>query len=284
MGEDRKILILPHIRNHIYPYIVLALILLFYLPVIRGLIFDWARDANYSHGFLIVPVSVYMFYRKRQELRFPAKSSPWGAALIIAGSSLMILASAAAEYFTIRCALVITLTGLTFYYLGWDNFKKVWFSFFILLFMIPLPAIIYYSATFPMQLFSSKITNDILQLIGISSLRYGNIIKLPNYTLEVAEACSGLRGLVTLMSLGALYGNLTLPGRVRPLLLFVATIPIAIAANIARLFITVVVAYAISTRLADDFLHQLSGVIVFVVALILTIFLGGILRWERKRS
>jgi exosortase len=154
--------------------------------------------------------------------------------------------------------------------------------------MIPLPATIYYSATLPMQLFSTKITHIILKIFGIPALRQGNIIYLPNYALEVAEACSGLRSLVTLLALGALIGYLTLPGKVKPIILFVSAIPIAIALNIFRLVFTAVGAYAISTKLAEHFLHELSGIIVFFLALVIMLLFASLLRvkgdWKFKQT
>jgi len=273
-----------HLKNHKFPYIILLLIVLFNIPVFIDLVRDWIRDDNYSHGFLIIPISVFLFYRKRKELTFPAVSSNWGIALFVIGAIGMIFGTAASEYFTTRFSLVLIITGLSLYYLGKANFRKVWFSFFFLLFMIPIPAIIYYSATLPMQLFASKVTDNLLHLIGVPSVRQGNIIYLTEYTLEVAEACSGLRSLSTLMALGALYGNLTLTGKIRPIILFFSTIPIAIIANIIRLLFTAIGAYAVSTKLAEDFLHGLSGMMVFISALIIIIIFGAFLKLPEKRS
>ena len=196
----------------------------------------------------------------------------------------IIFGTAAGEYFTTRCSFILIITGIALYYLGLDNFKKVWFAFFFLFFMVPIPAIIYYSATLPMQLFVSKVTVQVLHVIGVPSMRQGNIIYLPNYSLEVTEACSGLRSLSTLLALAALYANLTLPGKVRPLILFFSAVPIAVAANIFRLLFTAVGAYAISTKLAENFLHELSGMLVFAAALVIMIILGAILKWPKKRS
>jgi len=150
--------------------------------------------------------------------------------------------------------------------------------------MIPIPATIYYSATLPMQLFASKITNALLHIIGVPSHRNGNIIRLPQYALEVSEACSGLRSLVTLLALSSLFGYLSLEGKIRPLLLFIGAIPIAIIVNIFRLFVTAIGAYTISPKIAEDFLHELSGILVFVLALLLIMFLTRILRWKRNPS
>jgi len=273
-----------HLEQHKYPYIILALVVILNIPVFSALVSDWARDGNYSHGFLVIPVSIFLFIRKRGDLIFPAPSNRWGLGLFLLGCLGLIFGTAASEFFTTRLSLVIAVTGLALYYLGSANFKKVWFAFFFLLFMIPIPAIIYYSATLPMQLFASKITGGILHFIGVPAYRQGNVIYLPSYAMEVSEACSGLRSLATLLALGALYGNLVLPGRWRPIVLFLSAVPIAIAVNILRLLITGIGAYAISPKMAEDFLHQISGILVFIVALLIMAALGGILKWERNPS
>ena len=202
---------------------------------------------------------------------------------MIIGLILLILGTAASEYFATRVGFVSVLTGITLTYIGDRNFKKVWFPFFFLLFMIPIPSIIYYAATIPMQLFATKVTYVLLKFIGVPIMRNGNILQLPDYALEVVEACSGLRSLVTLMALGALYSYSRMPGRVLPVVLFLATIPIAIVTNIFRIFTTAIGAYAVSKELAESFLHEISGMLVFVTALILMTILGAILVWIRKR-
>ncbi|MCP4581929.1 MAG: exosortase/archaeosortase family protein [candidate division Zixibacteria bacterium] len=276
--------VLASVKRHQYPYILTAIILLFNIPVFDELIGDWIRDDNYSHGFLIIPISIFLFYRKRKDLVFPAGTCNWGLAAMLFGCLGFIFGIAAGEYFTTRFSLILIISSLSLYHLGIANFRKVWFAFFFLIFMIPIPAVIYHSATLPMQLFATKVTDSLLQVIGVPAIRQGNIIYLPEYALEVAEACSGLRSLATLMALGALYGHLTMPGRSRPVILFLATIPIAIITNIIRLLFTAVGAYAISTKLAEDFLHELSGMLVFITAMIMLFILGAILKWPKKRS
>ncbi len=273
-----------HLKKHLSLYTLLALLTLSNITVLAGLFNDWVRDGNYSHGFLIIPISVYLIYRRRKELVFPARTSRAGLILLIFGCLGLIFGTAASEFFTTRFSLVISLSGLALFYLGTENFKKVWFAVFFLLFMMPIPAIIYYRATMPMQLIASKVTNDILQFMGVPSYRAGNIIYLPAYKLEVTEACSGLRSLATLLALGALFGYLTLPGKIRPILLFLSAIPIAIAVNIVRLVFTGVGAYAISPKLAESFLHQLSGILIFILALILMAIFAGLLKWKKDRS
>ncbi len=276
-------LIAEHIRSHFYPYIALAVIVLFGFPVLGELIQDWVHDDNYSHGFFIIPISIYLLYRQRDELSFPARSSRLGLVVLIFGCIGLILGAAAGEFFTTRLSLVLMVTGLAFYHMGAQNFRKVWFAFFYLIFMIPIPAIIYYSATLPMQLMASEVTVTMLSAIGVPVTRAGNIINLPEYSLEVVEACSGLRSLVTLLALGALYAYLRLPGKILPMLLFVATVPIAIATNVFRVFVTAIGAYAVSRELAENFLHEISGILVFFVALIMMLIISGIMVWIRNR-
>ena len=273
-----------HIRLHRHIYLLLTVLVLTNLTVFRDLIFDWGHDDNYSHGFLIIPIAAWLFYRKRKELIFPATPGRLGIAVVLLGCIFLLFGLAAREFFTTRFALVMLATGLGLYYLGYANFRKVWFSFFFLLFMIPIPAVIYYQATLPMQMLATKVTVSLLQFIGVACAQKGNIIELPGYSLEVVEACSGLRSLVTLMALAALYGYLSLEGKVRPIILFLAAIPIAVVTNIFRVFVTAIGAYAISPAMAENFLHEISGMLVFVTALILTVILGGVLRWRKRSS
>lgn len=277
MSESSSV-VMEHLQRHKFPYVLLMLLIVLNIPILVALVGDWLRDANYSHGFLIIPISIFLFYRKRKELKFPVPASKTGFVLFALGCVGLLFGVAATEYFTTRFSLVMAVTGLALYYLGNENFRKVWFAFFFLIFMIPIPAIIYYSATLPMQLFASKTTHSVLNLIGVPAAREGNIIFLPAYALEVVEACSGLRSLATLLALSALLGHLALPGTVRPLILFFLAIPVAIVVNIIRLLATAVGAYAISPKLAESFLHDLSGIMVFFLALVIMLAIAGILR------
>jgi len=207
-----------------------------------------------------------------------------GLILVALGLVLFVLANAAAEYFTLRLSLIVTLAGLVWLLFGRRFTSDIWFELAFLVFMIPLPYVIYYAATFPMQLFATKVTVAILHLIGMSAVQQGNIIHLPGYSLEVAEACSGLRSLISLLALGAVYARLTQKGIPRQLILFISTIPIAIAANIFRVTFTAVGAYAVSRELAEDFLHELSGMMVFVVAFIMLFIFGAILKIGSKKK
>jgi exosortase len=279
-----RIAITNQLKAHKYFYAALAALVLTNITSLARLVEDWGTDANYSHGFLIIPISIWLFWRERNELVFPGKASIWGMLLFLCGAGGLVIGLAASELFSTRMGMIMMVTGMSLYYLGWPNFRKVWFAFFFLLFMVPIPATIYYAVTLPLQLMATKVTVSLLHIVGVPCSRSGNIVQLPNYRLEVLEACSGLRSLVTLMALGALHAHINLPGKVRPVLLFLGTIPIAIATNIVRIFFTAIAAYAISTEFAEDFLHELSGFFVFFTAMVLTLVLGALLKWRSDRS
>ena len=121
--------------------------------------------------------------------------------------------------------------------------RRLWFAFFILLFMIPIPGVIYYSMASSLQLLVSILSVEVMQSLGMAVLRRGNVLVLPNVSLEVAEACSGLRSLVSLMAMGAFYGYLGQPRPLGKMIVFASSVPIAVLSNLSRVLITAVIAY-----------------------------------------
>ena len=272
-------------KNKSFPLLLLSILLFgIYFQVLVELVSQWWDDPNYSHGFLIPLVSGYLIWRRRQNLKsIPLKKSNLGLLILIAGLGIYIVGTAAAEYFTVRFSLVVVISGLVLYFGGRQFFKEIWFPLVFLLFMIPIPYVIYYTISFPMQLFSTRLASSVVHLTGIPAVRQGNIIHLPNYSLEVVEACSGLRSLISLSALGAIFAYLTQKTTFSRTLLFLLSIPIAIGANVFRLFVTAIGAVIIGPEFAEGFLHQFSGVVVFIFGLISLIIAGGILRWIGRR-
>ena len=249
---------------------IFILFIIIYWPVIKELMYDWSHDDNYSHGFLIPVISLYFVWQKKELLLIDHQRTGrmWGLAILIFGLLMYIVGTAAAEWFITRVSLLVVLAGIVIYLWGTAVGRKVWFPILFLFFMIPLPYVIYYAMTFPMQLLSTKAAAFVLKLSGFTILRQGNIIHLPNYALEVVEACSGLRSLMTLSALGAAMAYLTQRNLFTGLVLFLTAIPIAIIANVIRIIITAIGAYLISPKFADGFLHEASGLVVFSVGLI----------------
>jgi exosortase len=262
---------------NVIPYIVLVAV---YLPTLYDLVLDWARDPNYSHGFVVPFVSLYLFWTVRREARdLTVRRSMLGLGVVLLGLILFILGTAAAEYFTARLSFVVTLFGLTWYLYGDDLIKRTWFAFFFLCFMIPIPYVVYYAISFPLQLAATKITVGVLNFIGLGVIQQGNIIHLEGgYSLEVAEACSGMRSLVSLLALGTLYAYWSQEKTIAKVILFLCTIPIAIFANVVRVLVTSLLAASVTDKVAEDPIHTIMGLSVFVVAFICLFVVGQILR------
>lgn len=262
-----------------YFYILSAILLIIYLPVLVELVGDWYHDANYSHGFLIPLVSGFLIWRKRKELaEIDVSSSKSGLFLIICGMGLFILGNGASEYFTVRFSFVVTIFGIALYHFGPSFMRKSWFAIFFLVFMIPIPYVIYFSTTFPMQLFAGKVTATLLNSIGMTALRQGNIIHLPSQSLEVAEACSGIRSLISLLALAAIYAHLSQKRLLPQIILFLSTLPIAVLGNVFRVFATSLIVYTSDLDITSEPIHSVMGTLVFVVAFIMLFVLAAILR------
>lgn len=255
------------------------------LPTCWSMAEDWWVDPNYSHGLVILPCALYFLWRGRAKwLAITPRASWWGLAVFAGAALVYLVGTAAAENFSTRVAAVTGLAALAWALLGWRFLRTAWFPFVFLFFAVPWPYIIYYQITFPLQLFSTRMACVFLDWFGITFVRQGNIIHLPNYALEVVEACSGVRSLLTLTTLGAAYAYLTQPGTVRPWLLFLLAVPIALSANVIRLVLTALAAYGWGPGIAETFLHDLGGFLLFSVALITLIVAGALLTWIARRS
>jgi exosortase len=261
-------------------YLPFIALLAVYAPALYDLVRDWAQDDNYSHGFLVPIVSGWLLWQKRAQLKAAAQViDRTGLALLILGGLLFILGNGGAEYFTMRVSFVVMLFGLVWYLFGRDVVRLAWFELGFLLFMVPIPYVIYFALTFPMQLLASKITAGTLSAIGMEVYRQGNILHLPGGTsLEVAEACSGMRSLVSLLALGALYAFMTQKRAVGKTILFLATIPIAVIANVFRVFVTALLATTVTAGITTEPWHSMMGMSVFVVSFVLLFILGAILK------
>jgi len=269
-----------------YGLFVIALVVWFAatLPAWWTMAGEWWSDPNYSHGLLIVPVALFFLWRARDRWRaIEPQASVLGLLLFAGAAMLYVLGTAAAENFSVRVAAVGGIGALVWGLLGWRFLRAVWFPVVFLFFAIPWPYVIYYQVTFPLQLMSTKAACFFLDLMGITFVRQGNVIYLPDYALEVVEACSGVRSLLSMTTLGAAFAYLTQPGYFRPWLLFALSIPIALAANVFRLVVTATGAYAWDKSLADGFLHEFSGLLVFGTALVGLFVTGSIITWLSQK-
>jgi len=243
-------------------------------------IYDWSTDDNYSHGFLVPVIVGYLVWTKKEKLRtLSLKPSIWGLVILIFGLSIYLVGVIGAEWFLKRSSLIIVLGGIIFYCYGMEFSKTLLFPLIFLIFMIPLPAIIYSSLAFQLQLFVSKVSVHLISFAGVAAHRTGNIIEVSTGPLAVEEACSGMRSIMALLALTALFAYMMSESKLKQWILFACALPIAVVTNIIRVAATGIFAHHFGKEFAEGILHESFGLIVFVIALILLLLLNQCLNW-----
>lgn len=274
------------VKTRLLPVLAAALFLVLYFPVLVPLAKQWIQDSNYQHGLAVPLVSGFVLWRARASLVAAGEESPAfaGWILIILASVLLVGGTAASELFTTRLSLPLMLIGALLVLRGRTFVRRAAFPLLFLFMMIPLPGIIYYRLTFPMQLMSARLAASLLRAIGVDVIRHGTILSLPNYDLEVVAACSGLRSLMTMITLSLILCAFTDMSVRRKAILAASSVPIAIAANTIRLAVMAIGAYAVSPAFVDGALHEISGLIVFLAGFVMLLIVWSLLRWKRGRS
>lgn len=238
-----------------------------YYPVLAKLVTDWWRIPDFSHGFLVPIFAAYLVWMKRKTL-LATEIAPngKGIAVIALGLGVLLLGFYGAELFLSRVSFIIVMAGLVLSFGGSKLLKELRFILLVLLLAIPIPSIVFNQITFPLQILASKLASHLLPLFGVPVLREGNIIQLPSMKLEVAEACSGIRSLMSLFTLFVFYGYFFEESWWRRTVLALASVPIAIAANAVRILGTGLCVQYWDPDKAQGFFHEFSGWIMFLVS------------------
>lgn len=257
---------------------IIALIAWLYSSILLHLILQWWDDPNFSHGFLVPAFSMFVIWRDRLRLsRIALKPSSWGLLVVIVSLLVLVTGVLGAELFLARVSLPVLIAGLVLLLLGPDHLRAVLFPLCCLLLMIPIPAILFNEITFPLQVLASHIAATLLPWLGVPVLREGNIINLAPMSLEVAEACSGIRSLLSLITLAVIYGYLTSSITwVRVMLVLIAA-PTAVVANSLRIVVTGLLVQYWSPDKARGFFHVFSGWLVFLVSVAMLFFFQQLL-------
>lgn len=265
--------------------LIAALVAAAYLRILAKLVNDWWEFPDFSHGFLVPPFAAYVLWRKKTVLANTRIVPAWsGVALVAFGLLVLLLGVYGSELFLSRISLVLVLAGLVLAFGGGSMLKETRFALFVLLLAIPIPAIIYTQITFPLQLLASKLASALLPLFGVPVLREGNVIQLPAMSLEVAEACSGIRSLMSLLTLAIFYGYFLERGTWRRVALAFASVPIAIAANAVRLLGTGLSVQYWDPDKAMGFFHEFSGWVMFLVSLTCLVAVDQVFGWLRLKK
>jgi len=244
-----------------------GLLIVCYAPLLYGLARQWTTADDMGHGILVPPIAAWIAWRQRTELAaIEPEPNYWGLVLVIWGGIQVVLSTLAAQLFLARTAFLFSLTGAVLFLGGTRVLRTLAFPLFLLIFMFPIPAIVYARVTLPLQIFASTIAEAVLNALRVPVLRDGNILELANQRLSVVEACSGIRSLLSLAFLALVYGYFFDSKTWMRWLLLAATVPIAIAANAARVTLMGLIG-EYRTDLVQGFMHAAEAWVMFMLAL-----------------
>jgi exosortase len=266
-----------------YVFTAVAFLVLFAQPMVL-LARDWWTDPEAGHGLLLAPISVWLAWRRGLRAG-RAQNTVLGTALIVAAVGLRYLSGLAAELFTMRASMLLGLAGVITFFWGFRQVLHWWLPFALLSLSVPIPAVLTNALAFPLQFKASSMGASLLEFRHVPVKLMGNVILLPGRQLFVTEACSGLRSLTALLSLGVLVGGLWLKYPVSRAILILITLPVAIVVNAFRVFLTGFLVYYVSPEMGEGFMHMSEGWLLFVVAFVIL----GLVTWaasyfERKIS
>ncbi len=267
-----------HSWQVLLPIIIMGLISS-YWETINIMVSQWLNNDDFSHGMLIIPISLYLVWERRESLKKIALQPDWRALFLMFFSiSIYIAGELGAELFTTRVSLIILFIAVLWLLFGGDLIRTLLFPLLFLFLMLPLPGFIYRNLTFPLQILSSKWAVALLQFWGIMVYREGNVIDLGFTQFQVVEACNGLRFILPLLTLGVLFAFWNKRPMWKRIVLVSATIPIAISANVLRIGGTGILANYHGPEVAEGFFHGFSGWVVFMISFALFFGLNRILQ------
>jgi len=264
---------------------LLLLIAWLYASILARLFLQWINDPNFSHGIFVPLFALFVLWQDRKKLTAMAPVPSWaGLPLVVLSLLVLVLGVLGAELFFSRISLLILSAGLIILFWGGTFFRAVLFPWAFLILMIPIPNLILQQVTFPLQLLASKLATAMLELVGVPVLRQGNMIVLAAMPLDVAEACSGIRSLLTLVTLAIIYGYLLETRRWVRVALALSAVPIAVVANSFRVFGTGLLVQYWDPDKAMGFFHTFEGWLIFVVALIMLFAVHRVISFVWKNS
>ena len=255
------------------------LVVILYAPVLGSLGRQWLDDPNYGHGIFVPIFAAYVLWRERDRWSaLPVRGNNFGLMIMLFAIALLALGTLGAELFTARLSLVILICGIVVFMTGYRVLRSIAFPVGYLVLMIPLPAMVYYQMTLPLQLLASRLGASGLVALDIHTIREGNLLILPNCTLNVVEACSGIRSLLSLLAAVVAFGYLVEPRFWKRCALAFATIPIAIATNGLRLATTGVLSFYFRPAVDSDVVHLSLGLAFFSMAFLSVVLIHKMLR------
>jgi len=265
--------------------VLAACVLLVYAPVLLHLARQWWDEPDYSHGFLVPIFSAYLLWERRDDLRRIAPRPSWAGMFILCSSlGVLLVGTLGAELFLQRISLLGVIAGLLVWFWGWRMLRGAAFPVALLLLMIPFPGVIYYQIVFPLQILASRLATWILHVLDLFPvLREGNVIVLPSTRLEVAEACSGVRSLLSLLTIAVMYACLAEKNNLIRWILCLLVFPIAVAGNAGRVVFAAIAAELGGASAVEGWSHFLSGLFLFFVSTLLLLLCHALITSLSRR-
>jgi exosortase len=265
--------------------VVLALFLgIVYWKILRALVIQWWDDPNYSHGFLVPLFSIYLVWRQWPALtRLPRTGSLLGIPVILGGIAVLLVGDLGADNFLMRSSLIIVVVGLVLFHLGPAVLRALFFPLAFLFFMVPLPGVIFYAITFPLQNLAARQAAWALETLGVPVLLDGNVIHLAQISLGVTEACSGIRSLISLLAGAVAWAVLFLPVGWAMVVFLASTLPITIVANATRVVLTGLLGQYVGVEYASGFFHEFAGLAIYALAFLCLLATFGVLHLVVRR-
>jgi exosortase D (VPLPA-CTERM-specific) len=253
---------------------------------LSDLVRRWYVQEEYSHGFFIPLISAWLLWQRRDALK-ASRGAPsrWGWVLMVASGLMLVLGEFTSIFLLIQLAFLVAVTGFVLAYGGMSLLRVSAFPIALLLFCIPLPYFVDSQLSWRLQIISSDLGVSFLRMLGYSVYREGNVIDLGTYMLQVVEACSGLRYLYPLLSVGVLMAYMYPAAWYWRVLIVVSTVPITVITNSARIAIVGILVERWGNSMAEGFLHSFEGWVIFIVcqlALLLEILLIERLTHRRR--
>lgn len=262
-----------------------GLVILLYHSIAARMAHQWRVDPNFSHGIFVPFFAAFVVYQRRKQLASIVVRPSWlGLPVVVAGLGACVVGVLGSENFISRSSLVLLLGGLVIFLWGWECLRALLFPWLFLLLMVPIPNIVFNQITLPLQFLASRLAAGILAGIGVPVLREGNILNLPSMPLEVVEACSGIRSLMSLGALAIIYGYFMDTKAWRRVFLALSAAPIAVAANALRIVGTGLTVQYWDPDKGQGFFHEFSGWVIFIVSLVMLWVVHRLLCWgDRPR-
>jgi exosortase len=273
-------------------WILIGLAILVYAPILRAMVQHWSEVPDFSHGFLIVPLALWFAWERLPKLRGVEFSGSWlGVIPLAMGTLTLLIGRLGVELMNMRISFVFTVIGFVLLLLGRQAFHILAFPLLFLFLMVPVPESVVNVIAFPLQLYATDFAVDVLYLLKIPALREGNIIHLANTQLFVAEACSGLRSLTALITLGVIFAYFFRKSTLERIIIVLSAIPIAILVNAFRVALTGGLTHYLGKEAASGWIHQTEGFFTFGIAFLLLLLEAWLLsllwpdswRGQRKR-